>query len=51
MNPDELKELHHELAILKIQHHEEFEKWYDHANLMAVHDYCFIGWLAERKLQ
>jgi hypothetical protein len=51
MSPEELKELHHELATLKIQHQEEFEKWYDQANLVAVHDYTFLGWLVERKLQ
>jgi rubrerythrin len=51
MSREELKELLQELNTLKIQHHEEFEKWYDQANLLDVHDYCFSGWLLDRKLQ
>jgi hypothetical protein len=50
MSREELNDLLQELATLKIQHQEEFEKWYDHANLIAVHDYTFTGWLVERKL-
>lgn len=50
MSRDELNELLKELNTLKIQHHEEFEKWYDQANLLDVHDHCFTGWLLDRKL-
>ena len=51
MSREELNELLKELATLKIQHQEEFEKWWDQANAVAEKRYCFTGWLLDRKFQ
>jgi hypothetical protein len=50
MTDQGLRDLLNELATLKIQHQDEFEAWYDQANLVSVHDLTFTGWLLDRKL-
>jgi hypothetical protein len=50
MTDQGLRDLLNELATLKIQHQEEFEQWWDQANIVQEKAYALTGWLVERKL-
>lgn len=42
--------LYPELARLRKANERDFNAWYEQANLVDVRDYCFTGWILDRKL-
>ena len=50
MTQEEKDKLIEEIGQATERYREQFSHWYDQANMLDVKEYCFWGWLLDRKI-